>query len=122
MKRVIELIGDVSTPYLVLYKSVLILLALFLIFCLVRAILGPRPADRLLAVNMMGSITMVIIATLSMLLGEGYLLDICLIYAAMSFLAVVIFTKVYIGVYKEEKEEEKKLKMAPVRIMRTMKL
>ena len=107
MKRVIELIGDVSTPYLVLYKSVLILLALFLIFSLVRAILGPRPADRLLAVNMMGSITMVIIATLSMLLGEGYLLDICLIYAAMSFLAVVIFTKVYIGVYKEEKEEEK---------------
>ncbi|MBO4376427.1 MAG: sodium:proton antiporter [Lachnospiraceae bacterium] len=107
MSRVIELIGDVSTPYLVLYKSVLIFLAIALIFCLVRAILGPRPADRLLAVNMMGSITMVIIATLSLLLGEGYLLDICLIYAAMSFLAVVIFTKVYIGVYKEEKEEEK---------------
>ena len=104
MKRVIELIGDVSTPYLVLYKSVLILLALFLIFCLVRAILGPRPADGKAGSVQSGK---ALLRTLSMLLGEGYVLDICLIYAAMSFLAVVIFTKVYIGVYKEEKEEEK---------------
>jgi len=106
MNKFMELMGDVSTPYLILYKSVLIILGILMIFCLVRAILGPRPADRLMAINMIGTITMVIIAVLSMLLGEGYLLDICLIYAAMSFLAVVIYTKVYIGVYKEKKEEE----------------
>ena len=107
MSRVIDLIGDVSTPYLILYKTVIIVLAIFLILCLIRAIIGPRPADRLLAVNMMSSITMVIIVILSLMLKEGYLLDICLIYAAMSFLAVVVFTKVYIGVFKEEKEEDK---------------
>lgn len=87
----------------------LIALGILLIICLIRAIIGPHPADRLLAVNMMGTITMVIIATLSIVLNEGYLLDICVIYAAMSFLAVVVYSKVYIGVYKEgkKKEEEK---------------
>ena len=56
------------------------------------------------AVNMMGTMVMVIISVLALLLEEGYLVDICLIYAMISFLAVIILTKVYMGVYTEWKE------------------
>ena len=49
---------------------------------------------------------MVIIAVLALMLKEGYLVDICLIYAMISFLAVVVLSKVYIGIY-EEKHHQK---------------
>ena len=53
---------------------------------------------------MMGTMVMVMIAVLSLLLEEGFLIDICLIYAMVSFLAVTIITKVYMGVYTEARQ------------------
>lgn len=87
--------------YQKMYISVLIILAVMLFACLIRAVRGPRVADRLVAVNMMGTMVMVMIAVLALLLDEGFLVDICLIYALVSFLAVIVFVKVYIGVYEE---------------------
>lgn len=87
--------------YQKLYIGVLIILALMLFVCLIRAVRGPRVADRLMAVNMMGTMVMVMIAVLALLLKEGFLVDICLIYALVSFLAVNVLAKVYIGVYEE---------------------
>ena len=58
-------------------------------------------ADRIVAVNMMGTMVMVIIAVMSFLLKENYLVDICLIYAMVSFLAVVVLSKVYVGIFEE---------------------
>lgn len=83
--------------------GILILLALLLFVLLLRAVKGPSIADRIVAVNMMGSITIVMIAIMSLLLNEDYLIDICLIYAMVSFLAVVVISKVYIGIYEEKK-------------------
>ncbi len=91
-----------------IFISILIILSILLFFCLIRAIKGPAIADRVVAVNMMGTIVMVIIAMLAVYMGEGYLLDICLIYAMISFLAVVVLTKVYSGVYLEKIATEKK--------------
>ncbi len=56
---------------------------------------------------MMGTLTMVIIAILAVKMNEGYLVDICIIYAMISFLAVTLLTKVYMGVYAESKKKEK---------------
>lgn len=86
-----------------IFISIFIFLAILLLFCLIRAIKGPTIADRVVAVNMMGTIVMVVIAMLAVYMGEGYLLDICLIYAMISFLAVVILTKIYGGAYQERK-------------------
>lgn len=88
-----------------MYITVLIVLALMLFTCLIRAVRGPRIADRIVAVNMMGTMVMVMIAVLSLLLGEGFLVDICLIYALVSFLAVTVISKVYIGVYAEKRHQ-----------------
>jgi len=51
---------------------------------------------------------MVMIALLAVLKNQGYLVDICLIYAMISFLSVVVLTRIYTGVYREAKEHEKK--------------
>ena len=103
-----EGIKGLAGAYRILFVAVLIFLAVLLMLCLVRAIIGPRIADRIVAVNMMGTMVMVIIAVLAVMMQEGYLVDICLIYAMISFLAVIILTKVYMGVYlaKKQKKEE----------------
>lgn len=98
---------DITQAYNYLFWTVLIILAILLFACLIRAIIGPRVADRLVAVNMMGTIVMVIISILAFLLKEGYLLDISIIYAMISFLAVVMLSKIYIGIENEKKEHEK---------------
>ena len=85
----------------------LILLSFMLLICLIRAVKGPRVADRLMAVNMMGTMVMVMISILALLLKEGYLVDLCLIYAMISFLAVVVIAKVYIGIYEERQHDLK---------------
>lgn len=95
-----------------IFISILIFLAILLLFCLIRAIKGPTVADRVVAVNMMGTMVMVIIAMLAVYMGESYLLDICLIYAMISFLAVVVLTKVYSGVYLEKLAKEKRRQKA----------
>lgn len=90
--------------YHVLFVIILVILAIMLFLCLLRACMGPTVADRLVAVNMMGTMVIVIIATLAIMMGEGYLVDISLIYAMLSFLAVVVLSKVIIGIHREDTE------------------
>ena len=92
-------------PYHYIYIATLIILAVMLFACLIRAVKGPRIADRLVSVNMMGTMVIVMIAVLALMLDEGYLVDICLVYAMISFLAVVVLTKVYIGIYEEKRRQ-----------------
>ena len=93
-----------AQAYEILFVAVLVILAVFLMLSLVRAIIGPRVADRIVAINMMGTQTLAIIAILAVMKQEGYLVDICLIYAMTSFLAVIVLCKVYMGVYRQRKE------------------
>ncbi|MCD8223150.1 MAG: monovalent cation/H+ antiporter complex subunit F [Clostridiales bacterium] len=101
-------VEGLTQAYQLLFGAALIFLALMLVLCLIRAIIGPRVADRVVAVNMMGTMVMVIIAILTVMLEEGYLADICLIYAMLSFLAVILLTKIYTGVYLERKASEER--------------
>lgn len=81
----------------------MIIIGVLIILCLIRAILGPRLTDRVIAVNMIGTMTIVEIAILALYMRESYLFDVCLIYAMISFLAVVALTKIYGGAYQEQK-------------------
>ena len=84
--------------------AVLFLLTGGLFFSLLRAIRGPRMADRILGINMTGSLTTAAIALLAVLLDQSWLLDVCLIYCMISFLAVVVLAKISIA--SHEKKEE----------------
>ena len=90
-----------------IFYGVLTILAVMQIFCLIRAVIGPRIADRLVAVNMITTMVIVMIAVLAVLKNESYLVDICLIYAMISFLAVVVLSRIYTGVYRENKDKQK---------------
>ena len=99
-----------SNAYNILYTAALVVIGLLILACLVRAIRGPRIADRVIAANMIGTLVVITICILSFVMNEGYLVDIAMIYTMLSFLAVVLLTKVYMGVYRErhqEKEEKK---------------
>ena len=95
-----------TEAYNLLFTIALAVLGVLLFLCLLRAILGPRIADRVVGITMIGTIVIMMIAILSLMLGEGYLVDIAIIYAMLSFLAVVVLAKIYIGVYLARKAKE----------------
>ena len=63
-------------------------------------------ADRIIAVNMMGTLVVITICVLAFLMNEGYLVDVAIVYTMLSFLAVVLLTKVYMGVYRQKRKEK----------------
>jgi multicomponent Na+:H+ antiporter subunit F len=65
-------------------------------------VLGPRFTDRIVAVNVIGTKVILLIAALSFFLDKPYLLDICLIYTLMSFLAVVVLTNNYMATHERK--------------------
>ena len=98
----------VAAAYDALYTAVLVVLSVLTLLCLVRAIQGPRVADRIVSINMISTLTISMICILALKLQEGYLADVALIYALIGFLAVVVLCKVYMGIALEKREKEKK--------------
>ncbi|MDH3626546.1 MAG: monovalent cation/H+ antiporter complex subunit F [Acidobacteriota bacterium] len=63
---------------------------------LIRAMLGPTVFDRILALNMFGTKTVLLIAVISFVMGRPDFIDLALVYALMNFigvLAVLRFSK-----------------------------
>lgn len=56
---------------------------------LARALLGPSVHDRVLAVNMFGTKTVLLLAVLAFLLGRPDFLDLALTYALINFIGVL---------------------------------
>ena len=67
--------------------------ALALLLALARFILGPNPADRVVAFDVMTivAITGIILAALAE--GRGIYLDVALVYALLSFLGVIVIAR-----------------------------
>lgn len=64
-------------------------LLLTMLFGLIRALLGPSAFDRILALNMFGTKTVLLIAVLGFLMGRPEWLDLALTYALMNFLGIL---------------------------------
>ncbi len=60
---------------------------------LVRALIGPTVYDRILAINMFGTKTVLLIAVFAFLSGRTDILDIALVYALINFIGVVAVLK-----------------------------
>ena len=89
-----------------LFAAAAMCLAAGLFFALLRAIRGPRIADRIMGINMIGTIVSASLAILSVWLRQSWLLDVCILYALISFLAVVVLAKVCIAAKKQEVERD----------------
>ncbi len=62
---------------------------------LIRAFKGPTVFDRILAVNVFGTKTVLMIAVLGFLMGRPEFLDIALVYALINFVATIAVLKVF---------------------------
>ena len=89
-----------------LWFIALLVLAAGLFFALLRAIRGPRIADRIMGINMIGTMVSLTLAILSVWLRQSWLLDVCILYAMISFLAVVVLAKVCIAAKKQEADHD----------------
>ena len=63
------------------------------ILVLYRAIKGPMVCDRVLAVNVIGTKTVVLIALTGFIYGRPHFLDIAIAYALINFIATIAFLK-----------------------------
>ncbi len=67
------------------------MLAIFaaMTLAIVRAFIGPTLYDRILAVNMLGTKTVLLIALLGFVMGRPEFLDIAIVYALINFISVI---------------------------------
>ena len=63
-------IEGLEQAYEILFTAILIFLAVLALLCLLRAVIGPKTADRIVAVNMLGTMVIVMIAVLTLMLQE----------------------------------------------------
>ena len=61
---------------------------------LVRAFLGPTLYDRVMAANMIGTLTVLIVSVLGFMTGRPEFLDIALVYVLISFVSTIAVLKV----------------------------
>lgn len=71
--------------------AILVMLMIFL--SLIRALAGPTAPDRVAAINIMGTKTLIIITLIARIHGQEYFLDIAMVYALMSFVTTIGIAK-----------------------------
>ena len=85
----------------------MIFLSITSIICLIRAILGPRFTDRILGINVVNVKIIILISILAAYLKKGYLVDIALVYATISFLSVVVLSRLFLIDYLNKQKRRK---------------
>jgi multicomponent Na+:H+ antiporter subunit F len=72
-----------------MYYAVTIATLITMALALVRALLGPSIYDRLLAANMFGTKTVLLLSVVAFLYGRPDFLDLALVYALINFIGVI---------------------------------
>jgi len=70
-----------------------IAILLSVVLVLYRAIAGPTIYDRILAANVIGTKTVVLLVLIGFMYGRPHFLDLALVYALINFIASLAFLK-----------------------------
>lgn len=84
-----------------------IVLAVLILMSIVRAIRGSRFTDRIVGVNLVGTMTIIIMCILSVYFQQSFLVDIAILYALLSFIAIVVLTRLVIVRRRGQMERER---------------
>lgn len=76
-----------------MYYAATIAVLVTMALALIRALLGPTVYDRVLAVNMFGTKTALLLSVLAFLQGRPDFLDLALAYALVNFIGVLAVLK-----------------------------
>ena len=90
-----------------MFIAVSIAILSVMVFALARACLGPTLYDRILAVNMFGTKTVLLISVMAVVAGRGDMVDIALIYALINFISILAVLRFF--EYKEPEEDQKNI-------------
>jgi len=60
-----------------------------MILAIIRGVIGPTLYDRILAVNMFGTKTVLLISLLGFVMGRPEFMDIAIVYALINFISVI---------------------------------
>jgi len=78
-----------------MYLAVAVAILIVMTMALIRALLGPTLYDRILAVNMFGTKTVLLLCIFSMIAGRADMVDIAFIYALINFVSMIALLKFY---------------------------
>lgn len=82
----------------------MIFLGITIIFCLLRAILGPRFTDRLLGINVINVKVIILICVLAVFFEKSYIVDIALVYSAISFLSIIVLSRLFLSDFLKDRD------------------
>jgi len=85
-----------------IYDAVIIVkLINVILFCsvllLIRVVFGPTAADRIVAVDILGILIVGLLALFGLYYNQNFFMDIALIWALLSFVATLAFSKILEG-------------------------
>ena len=78
-----------------MFSAAAVALLITMIMALIRAVKGHSIYDRIVAVNMFGTKTVLIISVLGFMMGRPEFLDIALVYALINFIGTIAVLKVF---------------------------
>ncbi len=71
------------------FTVVTAILVLYMFVCLYRAIAGPTLADRLVAVNLIGTKTVVALSLIAFIFDQSMYIDTAIVYALLNFIVTI---------------------------------
>jgi multicomponent Na+:H+ antiporter subunit F len=77
------------------FAAAAIALLIALALLLVRAVLGPTLFDRLLAANTIGTVAVVLLATIGFLTGRPDFLDLAIVYGLLNIVGTIAVLKFF---------------------------
>ena len=81
----------------ILFPALIVGLLLCCGFCLFRIANGPTAADRMVAIDILGTVVVGFVAIMTVMTGKAYLLDVALVWALVSFVATLALAKYLVG-------------------------
>lgn len=78
-----------------MFTAAVIAIVVTMFLALLRAMSGPSLYDRILAVNMFGTKTVLFIAVVGFLMDRPMFLDIALVYALINFISVIAILRFF---------------------------
>lgn len=72
-----------------------VVLIFTILLCLYRVVVGPGASNRLLAVNVIGTKTIILLVVIGFIYERPIFLDIALAYALINFIATLAMAKYY---------------------------
>ncbi|HEX54525.1 MAG: cation:proton antiporter [Candidatus Altiarchaeales archaeon] len=76
-----------------IFNLIILILVLNVFLCIYRALMGPRAWDRVIAINVIGTKTIVIVILIGILYDSLYFVDVALVYALFNFILTVALSK-----------------------------